>query len=105
MNEGLMLMPPHPDACQECARYPAHPPDQPHDAQSLYYQVAFKMKHGRASTWKDAVAHCSPEVRAAWEERLRGLGAWTEPKSEIPDVCPMPEAVLKNPKKARPRKR
>ncbi len=72
------LMPPHPDACQTCGMLPAHPPDQPHNAQSLYYQYAFYGEHGRWPTWKDAIAHCSDEVRAAWEEALRERGVWPE---------------------------
>lgn len=73
---GMNLMPPHKDACQVCGRLPAHAPDQPHNAQSLYYQYAFFSDHGRWPTWRDAVAHCSEPVRAAWEAELRRRDAW-----------------------------
>lgn len=79
---GLQLLPPHPDACQVCARRPAHPPDQPHDATTLYYQYKFWMDNGRWPTWKDAVAHCAPEVQREWESLLRRKGKWTEPEPE-----------------------
>lgn len=72
------ILPPPPTACQVCGRNPAHAPDQPHDAQQLYYQYAFYAEHGRWPTWRDAVAHCSDEVRALWEPRLRALGVWPE---------------------------
>lgn len=72
------LLPPHPDACQVCARNPPHAPEEPHNAQSLFYQYAFYREHGRWPTWQDAVAHCSPDVRARWERELRAIGQWTE---------------------------
>jgi hypothetical protein len=58
---------------------PAHPPKDPHDANSLYYQYAFFGEHGRWPTWKDALAHCPDKVRAVWERELRALGVWSEP--------------------------
>jgi hypothetical protein len=73
---AFTLASPPPDVCQECAVDHAH--DQPHNAQSLYYQMRFHAEHGRHPTWADAVAHCAPEVRAAWEAELRRRGAWTE---------------------------
>lgn len=72
------ILPPHPNACQVCAVNPAHDEHEPHNAQSLYYQYAFKGVHGRWPTWKDAVAHCPEEIREAWERELRNRGAWTE---------------------------
>lgn len=72
------ILPPPPTACQVCGRNPAHAPDQPHDAQQLYYQYAFYAEHGRWPTWRDAVAHCSDEVRALWEQHLRAWGVWPE---------------------------
>lgn len=73
---GMNLLPPRADACQVCGHAPAHDPDQPHNAQSLYYQYAFFADHGRWPTWRDAVAHCPEPVRAAWEAELRRRGAW-----------------------------
>lgn len=84
---GAFLLPPASNVCQECAV--DHEPGQAHNAQSLYYQMHFRSKHGRWPTWKDAIAHCDPEVRQKWEEELKQRGAWTEPTSTVPDVCPM----------------
>ena len=73
---GFSIMPPPAAACQICARNPAHGADEPHDAQSLFYQYRFYAEHDRWPTWKDAVAHCSERVRAAWEAELRRRGHW-----------------------------
>ncbi len=68
-NAGT-LMPPRPDVCQECAVDHAH--DEPHNQQSMYYQMGFHATHGRWPTWSDAMAHCTPEMQALWR---RGLAA------------------------------
>jgi hypothetical protein len=67
-RNAMTMLPCRPDVCQECAVDHAH--DQPHNQQSLYYRVKFQAEHGRAPTWTDAMAHCSPEVRAQWRPRL-----------------------------------
>lgn len=74
--KSFMLLPPRPDVCQECAR--DHDPRLPHDKQSLYYQVKFKMKHGRGATWTDAMAHCTNEIKAAWTDGLKKFGIGVE---------------------------
>ena len=66
-NAG-MLMPCAPDVCQECAV--DHPHDNPHNQQSMYYQMQFHAKHGRWPTWTDAMAHCAEPVRTAWRKLL-----------------------------------
>lgn len=71
------VMPPAPDRCQICAA--KHGPEEPHNAQSLYYQTIFSGMHGRAATWADAIAHCSPELGQRWKEALADGGHWTEP--------------------------
>lgn len=68
----LGLMPPRPGVCQECAT--DHEASQPHNQQSLSYQYDFYGKNGRWPTWKDALAHCAPAVRAAWITELKKLG-------------------------------
>jgi hypothetical protein len=73
---SMMLLPPRPDVCQECAM--EHPPELPHDKQSLYYQVKFKMEHGRGATWADAMAHCTEEVKSTWTEALKSHGVEVE---------------------------
>ena len=73
MTENKMiLMKPHPDACQVCARQ--HEAHLPHDQQSLYYQMTFHAQHGRYPTWGDAMAHCHPNVQRIWTKGLRQHG-------------------------------
>lgn len=68
----MMLMPPKPGVCQECAV--DHDPKLPHNKDSLYYQTKFQMEHGRAATWEDAMAHCSNEMKEYWRNELRKRG-------------------------------
>jgi hypothetical protein len=68
----MTLLPPAPDKCQICAS--THNEDEPHNAQSLYYQVRFQMEHGRSPSWLNAMEHCAPEVQAAWTAELEKLG-------------------------------
>ncbi|MBQ8087044.1 MAG: hypothetical protein IJ234_01315 [Clostridia bacterium] len=66
--DKVVLLPPKPGTCSECAA--AHNPEQPHDRDSLYYQMRFHQKHGRFPTWADAMAHCSEDVKALWNDVL-----------------------------------
>lgn len=66
------LFPPAPEDCQECARH--HEPDQPHDPQSLYWRTKRNIEGRSAPTWKEAMEHCSPEMKAAWVEALAEKG-------------------------------
>jgi hypothetical protein len=66
------ILPPPANVCQTCAK--DHEPGQPHDPQTLYYQTAFRQKHGRRPTWADALAHCTPIVQAMWVEELAKHG-------------------------------
>lgn len=68
----MWVLPPHPDKCQICGS--AHDEAQPHNAQSMFYQVTFNLAHGRAPTWIDATAHCTPEVRELWRAALIDRG-------------------------------
>jgi hypothetical protein len=67
------MLPPAAHLCQECAV--DHTPDQPHNQQSLFYQMKFNAEHGRYPTWADAMAHCDEGTRKLWTEELRRLGA------------------------------
>ena len=69
---GLSLVPPKPDVCQECAV--KHRLDEPHNLESLYYQMHFKAEHGRFPTWEDAIAHCEERIKKMWREELTKLG-------------------------------
>ena len=75
-----MLLKPAADKCPECAV--EHYPEQPHNRDSLFYQVKFEVEHGRPATWADAIAHCKPELRAAWKEELILRGVWVEPEEK-----------------------
>jgi len=73
MTEGtMMLLPPAAHLCQTCGS--DHEPHLPHNAQSLYYGMAFQMQHGRAPNWIDAMAHCSDDMKALWREKLIEFG-------------------------------
>jgi hypothetical protein len=87
----MMLLPPKPGTCPICAR--AHGPEEPHDGASLYYQYRFKGSHGRWPTWADALAHCAPALREAWEAELRRRDAWTAPEDDEPIADPPAESI------------
>ena len=72
----FMLLPPAKDVCQECAV--KHAPEEPHDATSLYYQYSFKAEHGRWPGWKEAMAHCSEEMKLIWTKELRKKGVYVQ---------------------------
>lgn len=69
---AMTLLPPAPDVCHCCAV--DHDPEQPHNKDSLYYQYWFYAQHGRWPTWRDAMEHCSFEVRAIWATALLQRG-------------------------------
>jgi hypothetical protein len=68
---GLRMLPGPPGTCEWC--HTEHEPDQPHNQQSLPYQMKFHTLHGRWPTWSDAMAHCTPEVKAQWREHLKEM--------------------------------
>ena len=72
----MMLLPPAKDKCQVCAV--KHEGNEPHNAQSIYYQVKFKMDNGREATWKDAMSHCDEAVKADWLNELANCGVDVE---------------------------
>ena len=70
-REGTIFPAPE-GTCPECAV--AHDPKQPHNQQSLYWQYKFYNKHGHWPTWKDAMAHCSEEIKQFWMNALKERG-------------------------------
>lgn len=82
---GMMLLPAAPGTCPLCAT--AHEPHFPHNAQSLFYGMRFKMEHGRDATWADAVAHCVAEMKAFWKGHLEALGNWSEPPEGVAPIA------------------
>lgn len=76
MSTGWMLLPPKPDHCQVCAV--DHEPQEPHDPKSLYWAMARELKGEPPPTWKDALAHVEPELRAQWVALLAEHGVTVE---------------------------
>ncbi len=77
------IIPPGPGKCAVCAQ--VHEADEPHNAQTMYYQIIFQNMIGRAPTWADAMAHCPDGVKAKWKAELVRRGVWSEPpKGEQP---------------------
>lgn len=85
------LMPPAPGKCQTCAV--EHALEQPHNAQSLFYQYAFYAEHGRWPTWADAIAHCTSEMQAFWKKALLDIGAWKEPDQRPDETTPIEKGL------------
>ena len=50
-----------------------HDPREPHNQQSLFYQMKFYAAHFRFPTWTDAMGHCQDHVKAHWRIELRKL--------------------------------
>lgn len=76
-RHGMTLIGRTPEGtCPECAV--KHDPKQPHNRDSLAYQYKFYDQHGRWPTWKDAMAHCSPEMQEAWTKALEAKGVKVE---------------------------
>lgn len=55
--QAFDLLPLEMDICLECLT--KHPPNTPHNKDSLYYHCTFYAAYGRWPTWVDAVAHCN----------------------------------------------
>lgn len=58
--------------CEMCAT--DHDPSMPHNQQSLAYQYKFYDVNGRWPTWKDAMEHCTDEVKKYWIAALKEKG-------------------------------
>lgn len=74
------LLPAAPGACAACATQ--HPPEEPHNQRSLFYQMRFRQQHGRWPTWNDAMCHCAPAVQRQWRAGLREIG-YDVPEPEV----------------------
>lgn len=82
----MMLLPPKEGVCPICAS--DHSPNEPHNAQSLYYQYRFHAVRCRWPTWADAIAHCDTETQSLWRAALIDRGAWSEPEDADPIADP-----------------
>lgn len=90
---GMFLMPSAPDTCPLCAT--AHGPTAPHNYWSIYYQVRFRVQHGRDATHADAVAHLPESVRQHYRMVLADFDCrWNEPpKGQEPIAEPLEQEV------------
>lgn len=70
------MLPAKKGTCSECAV--EHPATQPHDKQSIFYQYKFYNEHGRWPTWKDAMSHCTEDVKELWIDTLESVGVSIE---------------------------
>jgi len=61
-----------PGTCPVCAV--EHEPEYPHNRDSLYYQYKFYDEHGRWPTWKDAMSHCTENMKEIWIQELTKRG-------------------------------
>lgn len=82
--KSFMMLPPAPDKCQVCAV--KHPPEQPHDASSIFYQMKYKMDTGKEPSWKTAMKHCSPEMKKLWTSELEKKGVDVKGGRILPEV-------------------
>ena len=67
-----LLNNPKPGTCPVCDV--EHEPEFPHNRDSLFYQYKFYDEHGKWPTWKDAMEHCSEEMKRHWIEALTERG-------------------------------
>lgn len=86
-RHGMTMLPviPKEGQCLECGAF--HPPEQPHNRDSLRYQYTFYDAHGRWPTWSDAMGHCAADVQKFWRDELERLGI---------DVCEEPKTCCMN---------
>lgn len=78
---GFRMLPGPPGTCEWC--HVKHDPDQPHNRDSLPYQMKFYTLHKRWPTWTDAMAHCSDEIKTVWRDGL--VEKMREHGLDIPD--------------------
>ena len=58
--------------CPLCAD--RHTEKEPHNRNSLYYQMRFFQDHHRLPTWGDTIADCSPFRKAYWKMEMKNKG-------------------------------
>jgi len=80
LNTKFKVLPAAPGRCASCAV--DHDENGAHDAESMFYQTRFYLKHGRYPTWADAIAHLSEERQESWRKALIEFGVWSEPEGE-----------------------
>lgn len=73
MRGVIRIIPPTPGCCLTC--YGHHGEREPHNRDSLWYQITFFAEHARYPSWRDAAAHCPEDVRERFlaEKKAEGL--------------------------------
>lgn len=67
-KDEIRILAPGKWKCPLCAD--RHSSYEPHNRNSLYYQVKFRRKNGREPTWTDAMGELSQLMRAYWRGEL-----------------------------------
>lgn len=75
-KDTIRLLPPGKTKCPLCAD--RHTAKDPHNRNSLYYQMRFLQDHERLPTWGDAMENCSPFMRAYWRNQMIQKGVKVE---------------------------
>jgi hypothetical protein len=70
------MLPAPPNTCEKCAM--KHDANLPHNQESLHWQYWFRGQRGRWPTWRDAMEHCSDDVKRKWVDALARLGIKVE---------------------------
>jgi hypothetical protein len=66
--------------CRECAWH--HKPQEPHNAESIIFQLNFIDEHGRVPSWNDALAHCDDKTKRTW---IAAIADWyPDPDAPMP---------------------
>lgn len=65
---GFRMLPGPPGSCEWC--YTHHDLEDPHNQESLSYQIKFYAINKRYPTWTDAMAHCTPKLREIWKSEI-----------------------------------
>lgn len=70
--EDIVISAPGRGKCPVCAT--KHDPADPHDPNSLFYQIGFWKRNRRFPSWADAMEHCSPMTKLVWMDKLKKRG-------------------------------
>lgn len=74
--KDAIILPAKDGTCPICAV--DHDPRLPHNKDSLFYQMSFYQKNDRFPTWKDAMEHCSEDVKKQFTDALKEHGVEVE---------------------------
>ena len=75
-KDEIRLLAPGKNKCPICAD--RHSDREPHNRNSLYYQVKFRRKYHRFPQWDDTLAGLNQMMQAYWRGELAKAGVKTE---------------------------